>query len=216
MRDKVALGAAAGVGVAALAPVLAPVGVVTALGAALFGGAGAAGGAAAAAMGRKPGTKGEAAAAAAAAEDEARLKRAESIRKYMADVVIRERFLIALYAVSICAAGCGGSVTEDAMRDIREAVQGLGKKMSSEELTEAIEKLFVTPPSVTVAAAYALEFRDGWEEFDDAVEAGLASGLRPAKSQAAFREAWGLAASQAGIRSRYAMPLLTVQSVVSS
>ena len=205
----VAIGVAAGVGGVAALPVFGPIGVVTALGFAVGGGVGAAGGAVAAAFGGSSGNKSETKAETKAeetAKTEHDRERAERIKAYLAEGKNRERFMIALYAVSIWASAYDGYVPEDARRDIREAVEGLGAKMSSKVVTAAIEKLFATPPSVTSAMAYAVAFPDAWEEFDDAVEAGLATGPRAAKALAAFRSAWGLAAVEAGLRSCFARP----------
>ncbi len=212
----VTIGVAAGVGGVAALPVFGPIGVVTALGFAVGGGVGAASGAVVAAFGgsseSKPETKAEAKAR-EAADAENNRARTERVKMYTAEAMRREQFLIALYAVGICAAAYDGVVPDDARQDIREVVQGLGAKMSSKAVTTAIEELFVAPPSINTAVACAVKFPEAWQEFDDAVEAGLATGPRGFKALAAFRSAWGLAALKAGLRSSFARPLLAGHSV---
>lgn len=220
---KILGGVAVGVGAVAAAPftgggsVLAGVSLMGSLaGASTVAaavGAGAVGGAIGASMGgsdegsqqeRERANRAEEKLAQKAAEAERLRKDIERVKPHAEDMKKLHEFIVAAFAVGICAANCDGEIHPEERAQIEEFVAGISSAKLPTAVTRAIADLYSRPPTVFQALKYVEAFgAEDLEKFEDVVELTIHADGKVHPKEQAFLEAWSRTAEKLGLQSRF-------------
>jgi uncharacterized membrane protein YebE (DUF533 family) len=193
---KVALGVAGGVAVVVALPIAGPIGAVTAVGALVAGGLGAAAGGVTVALGDSDEDKQRADRAEHSAATMA--SKAEGLEQRMAEAAGRmqedkawEEFLIALFAVGICAANCDGKIAESEKQELDEFVSGISEIALPKHVKDSINALYASPPSLKAVMHYVERVDQQHRAlFDDVIDVVVQADGTVDRDEIAFKAAW--------------------------
>ena len=102
-----------------------------------------------------------------------------------------EEFLVALFAVGICAANCDGEIADIEKQELHEFVLGVSATALPEQVKQSIQALYDAPPSLATAMTYVVRTAAEHRRlFDDVVDVVLLADGRGHPRETAFRAAW--------------------------
>lgn len=112
-------------------------------------------------------------------------------------------FIVAAFAVGICAANCDGEIHPDESLEIDEFIAGILIGVLPSTIVETISRLRHDPPNINQALDYVIPFSSQWDDFESIIEAVIgADGIFHPK-EIAFKAAWAIAAEDRGFDSRF-------------